>query len=92
MQISASQLEAEIKEVEGVEVLIHVKEKGGLFPSYKATYRKGLGDDKLVKALKSRLHRATGGSSFSIMRRDGVKSVYPYVSMGKIRGNVAVVS
>lgn len=35
MQISASQLEAEIKEVEGVEVLIHPKQKGDLFPSYK---------------------------------------------------------
>jgi hypothetical protein len=85
MLISASELEAEIKEVEGIEVLIHPKTKDEKFPSYKATYGRGLSDDRLVKALKRRLHVSTNGASFSIMRRDGVKSVYPYVKLGQIR-------
>ncbi|MNY49475.1 hypothetical protein D3C86_1849060 [compost metagenome] len=87
MSITASDLEKEIKEVEGVQVIIH--QLGTAPTSYRAKWPSALSDDRTQKAFKRRLAEVMPGATWSISRSDGLKSIYPNVKMGVLRGKVA---
>lgn len=86
MGITASQLEKEIKEIEGVQVIVH--QSGQHLDSYSARWKKGLGDERTVKAFKKRINGVAPGVSYSICKPDGGKSIFPHVTMGALRGKV----
>jgi len=85
MSITVNELQAEIREVEGVDVIVHVNKPGDVFPSYKAKWPTALADDRTVKAFKRRLEHCVAGFSYSIVKRNGTNSVYPQVKMSALR-------
>jgi hypothetical protein len=91
MSVTVNVLQAEIREVEGVDVIVQTAKPGDVFPSYKAKWPTALADDRTVKAFKRRLEHSLVGFSYSIVKRDGTNSVFPQVKMGALRagGNKA---
>lgn len=72
--ISVNQLQAEIREVEGVDVIVHSAKPGDLFESYKDKWPKGLSNERTLSAFKRRLEHCLRGHSYGIQKADGNKT------------------
>lgn len=86
---TATQLEEEIREVEGVQVILHVRAAGATFSSYKEYWSTGLADDRRMSALNRRIATVVPGVSWSVSRVSGSKSISPKERIGAIRGTLA---
>jgi len=87
MSVSVNQLQAEIREVEGVDVVVHSAKPGEMFPSYKEQWHKGLSNERTLSAFKRRLEHCLRGHSYGINKSDGNKTQGAgNIYMGTIRG------
>lgn len=87
MSITVTQLQDEIRAVEGIDVIVHSAKPGDLFPSYKEKWPKGLAGDRTVGAFKRRLEHCLRGYSYGIQKHDGNKTQAPgNIYMRTLRG------
>lgn len=85
MSLTVTELEAEIKAVEGVQVIIHAQ-GDSTFNSYREKWKTALDDERSMKAFKRRLATVLPTVSYSICKPDGGKAIFPQQSMGVLRG------
>lgn len=89
MNVTVNQLQAEIREIEGVDVVVHSAKLGDLFPSYKQAWPKRLADERTLSAFKRRLEVCLRGYSYGILKADGNKTQGAgNIYMGTVRGVV----
>lgn len=87
MSITATDLQAEILAVEGVNVVVLNSAPGELFESYSKKWPHGLADDRTLSAFKRRLAHSLAGRAYGILKSDGQRTTGAgNVRMGTIRG------
>lgn len=91
MGITVNKLQEEIREIEGVDVIVHSARPGEEFPSYKDKWPKGLAGDRTLTAFKRRLEHSLRGHSYGIQKHDGNKTQGAgNIYMRTIRGEAPV--